>query len=76
MNTETKLVNWELEVINESNDLDNKIIKLNNLICSKDFQELDIGLQRLISSQYSIMKKYDRILKERIKYFKNKQVCI
>lgn len=70
MSTETKLVNWELEVINESNDLDNKIIKLNNLICSKDFQELDIGLQKLISNQYSIMKKYDRILKERIKYFK------
>lgn len=76
MSTETKLVNWELEVINESNDLDNKIIKLNNLICSKDFQELDIGLQKLISNQYSIMKKYDRILKERIKYFKNKQVCV
>lgn len=70
MSTETKLVNWELEVINESNDLDNKIIKLNNLICSKDFQELDMGLQKLICNQYSIMKKYDSILKERIKYFK------
>lgn len=60
---------WQERVVQESKDLDGKIVKLKAMICSdrfKTFQDMD---QRLLVQQLSVMKQYASVLKARIQRF-------
>lgn len=60
---------WQKRVVQESKDLDEKIVKLKAMICSDRFETLQDMDQRLLVTQLSSMKDYASVLKARIQRF-------
>lgn len=58
---------------NESEDLQEKIIKLENFMQSKEFQDLNNGNRFLLYEQLRHMKNYNEILRIRISINENEQ---
>ena len=71
---------YQLRVLDEEQDLENKILKLSALIRNTEvFQGLPVTERNLLSTQLCIMRKYSKIFKERIKLFgtiKVMNVCL
>ena len=61
---------WQKRVIDEKEDLDKKIFKLNEFLDSDEFYEMEGPTVRLLWNQIEIMEKYSDILAARIYYFK------
>lgn len=60
---------WQERVVQESKDLDDKIVKLKAMICSDRFEALQDMDQRLLVQQLAVMKQYASVLKVRIQRF-------
>ena len=60
---------WQKRVIDEKEDLDKKIFKLNEFLDSDEFYEMEGPTVRLLWNQIEIMEKYSDILAARIYYF-------
>jgi hypothetical protein len=61
---------WQERVIDEKNDLDEKIPKLELFINKSDtFQKLGDDYQELMREQLTVMRTYSGILKKRIENF-------
>lgn len=56
----------------EESELDNKITKLNHFMQGESFAALNEVQRNYMSEQYSIMIKYQEVLKKRISYEENK----
>ena len=61
---------WQKRVIDEKEDLDKKIFKLNEFLDSDEFYEMEGPTVRLLWNQVELMEKYSDILAARIYYFK------
>jgi uncharacterized protein YdcH (DUF465 family) len=63
---------YQKRVVEEKNQLDDKIAKLTNFInTSEDYMELSSIEQERLREQLTVMQRYAEILSERIKYFKS-----
>lgn len=60
---------WQERVVQESKDLDEKIIKHEAMICHDDFDMMSKLDQRLLVQQLAAMKQYASVLKARIQRF-------
>lgn len=61
----------QLRVIQEKEELSEKILKLEAFANSKEFRNLDTVEQGLLTTQAYYMRQYEHILKERIEWFLN-----
>lgn len=60
---------WQKRVINEKEELDEKLSKLSEFLDSDEFYEMEGPEVRLLWNQVELMEKYSDILAARIYYF-------
>lgn len=60
---------WQKRVINEKEELDEKLSKLSEFLYSDEFYEMEGPEVRLLWNQAEVMEKYSDILAARIYYF-------
>ena len=69
--TDTPMADYQVRVVEEKKELDNKVEKLNVFIGSDKFDAVGIDEQNRMRNQLSAMVDYSNILGERIENFTN-----
>lgn len=60
----------QVRVVNEKNELDEKLAKLNAFFTTETFLALDAGEKRRLYIQEHVMTQYSAVLADRIAHFK------
>ena len=63
---------YQLRVLEERQELSDKLVKLEAFANSPTFRQLDSVEQGLLTTQAYYMSQYEEVLKERIQWFTNK----